>query len=55
LHGPDVNQGVGFAPRAKIIYDVACVGTNGTVWHADYGAISNISLVHLLQHPLDII
>jgi hypothetical protein len=46
LHGPDVNQGVGFAPSVKVSYDFTRVVSGGFEWYADYGAIGNISPVH---------
>ena len=41
LHGPDVNQGLGFAPSAKISYDFTRVVSGGIEWYADYGAIGD--------------
>ena len=38
LHGPDVNQGWGFAPSVKISYDFTRVVSGGIEWYADYGA-----------------
>ena len=52
LHGPDVNQGWGFAPSAKISYDFTRVVSAGIEWYADYGAIGNISPVHNQQQQV---
>src|SRR5580704_3940326 len=54
-HGPDVNQGLGFAPGAKISYDFSRVVSGGIEWYADYGAIGNISPVHTQQQQLFIV
>jgi hypothetical protein len=52
LHGPDVNQGFGFAPSAKISYDFTRVVSGGIEWYADYGGIRNISPVHNQQQQV---
>src|ERR1700729_2480700 len=52
LHGPDVNQGLGFSPAAKVSYDFTRVVSGGIEWYADYGAIGNISPVHKQQQQL---
>ncbi len=46
LHGPDVHQGLGFAPAAKIGYELTHVVSAGLEWYADYGAIGNIAPSH---------
>src|SRR5271170_1215595 len=51
-HGPDVNQGLGFAPAAKVSYDFSKAVSGGIEWYADYGAIGNISPVHTQQQQL---
>jgi hypothetical protein len=55
LHGPDVNQGLGFAPSAKISYDFSRVVSGGLEWYADYGAIGNISPIHNQQQQLFVV
>lgn len=45
-HGPDVNQGVSFAPAAKISYDFNKVVAGGLEYYADYGSITNIASLH---------
>ena len=51
-HGPDVSQGFGFAPSAKISFDFTQVLSGGLEWYADYGAIGNIAPVHTQQQQL---
>ncbi len=48
-HGPDVNQGVGFSPAAKVSYDFTKVVTGGLEYYADYGEITNIATLHNQQ------
>jgi len=55
LHGPDVNQGLGFAPSAKISYDLTKVVSAGIEWYADYGAISNITPIHDQQQQVFVV
>ena len=55
LHGPDVNQGLGFAPSAKIGYDFSRVLSAGIEWYADYGALRNIAPVHDQQQQIFIV
>jgi len=55
LHGPDVNQGLAFAPSAKISYDFTRVVSAGLEWYADYGAISNIYPVHNQQQQVFVV
>jgi hypothetical protein len=52
LRGPDVSQGFGFAPSAKISYDFTRVVSAGIEWYADYGAIRDISPVHNQQQQV---
>jgi hypothetical protein len=52
FHGPDVSQGFGFAPSAKISYDFTRVVSAGVEWYADYGAIRNISPIHDQQQQV---
>lgn len=48
-HGPDVNEGIGFSPAAKISYDFTKVFTAGLEYYADYGSITNIASLHNQQ------
>jgi hypothetical protein len=52
LHGPDVNQGFGFAPSAKISYDFTRIVSGGVEWYADYGAIGDIAPIHNQQQQV---
>lgn len=45
-HGPDVDQGIGFAPAAKISYDFSRIVSGGLEYYADYGSITNIASLH---------
>jgi hypothetical protein len=51
-HGPDVNQGIGFSPAAKISYDFTKKITGGFEYYADYGSITNIASLHNQQQQL---
>ena len=48
-HGPDVAQGVGFSPAAKIGYDFTKKISGGLEYYADYGSITNIASLHYQQ------
>ena len=39
LHGPDVHQGIGFAPSAKVSYDFTRIVSGGIEYYADYGPL----------------
>lgn len=39
-HGPDVHQGLGFAPAAKISYDFSKQISGGIEYYADYGSFT---------------
>jgi hypothetical protein len=41
-HGPDVHQGLGFAPAAKVSYDFTKQISAGVEYYADYGGLPNI-------------
>lgn len=51
-HGPDVNQGIGFAPAVKISYDFSKAITGGFEYYADYGSITNIASLHDQQQQI---
>jgi hypothetical protein len=55
LHGPDVNQGLGFAPALKVSYDFTPVVSGGIEYYADYGAIGNIAPIHDQQQQLFVV
>jgi len=52
LHGPDVRQGIGFAPGAKVGYDFSKVVSGGVEYYADYGRITAISALHEQQQQI---
>jgi hypothetical protein len=43
LHGPDVNQGWGFAPGFKVGYDFTRIVSGGIEYYADYGRIGGFA------------
>src|SRR5271156_5074633 len=49
LHGPDVNQGLGFSPAAKIGYDFTRVVSCGVEYYADYGRLGAFDSLHYQQ------
>lgn len=51
-HGPDVNQGLGFSPAAKISYDFTKAVSGGLEYYADYGSITNIASLHNQQQQI---
>jgi len=51
-HGPDVNQGVSFAPAAKISYDFTKKVTGGLEYYADYGNLLSPSPLHEQQQQI---
>lgn len=52
LHGPDVHQGLGFSPSAKIGYDFTRVVSAGIEWYANYGALSHLAAIHEQQQQI---
>lgn len=52
LHGPDVRQGIGFAPSAKISYDFTRIVSGGIEYYADYGPLGNFESVHNQQQQV---
>ena len=52
LHGPDVNQGLAFAPSAKISYDFTRVVSGGLEYYADYGPLDGFVAVHNQQQQI---
>jgi len=52
FHGPDVKQGVGFAPGAKIGYDFTKVVSGGLEYYADYGSITAPDTLHNQQQQI---
>lgn len=54
-HGPDVNQGVGFAPGVKVGYDFTKKINAGLEYYADYGRLTQISRIHDQQQQLFVV
>jgi hypothetical protein len=52
LHGPDVKQGIGFSPAAKIGYDFTKVVNAGFEYYADYGRIGAWDSLHDQQQQI---
>ena len=52
LHGPDVNQGWGFAPGVKVSYDFTRVVSGGFEYYADYGRIGGFAPLHDQQQQI---
>ena len=55
LHGPDVHQGLAFAPSAKISYDFSRVVSGGIEYYADYGPLDNFVPVHNQQQQIFVV
>jgi hypothetical protein len=51
-HGPDVSQGVGFAPGAKVGYDFTRKISGGLEYYADYGRLGNFDSLHEQQQQI---
>ena len=52
LHGPDVHQGLAFAPAAKIGYDFTPLVSGGIEYYADYGPLDDLLPVHQQQQQI---
>jgi hypothetical protein len=55
LHGPDVNQGLGFAPGVKISYDFNRVVSGGLEYYADYGRLDHFAATHNQQQQVFVV
>jgi len=55
LHGPDVAQGIGFSPAAKVGFDFTKVVSGGVEYYADYGRITAVSALHDQQQQLFVV
>ncbi len=51
-HGPDVNQGIGFAPGVKVGYDFTRKISGGIEYYADYGRLFYFSGLHQQQQQI---
>jgi hypothetical protein len=54
-HGPDVRQGLGFSPGAKIGYDFTKQINAGFEYYADYGNLRNFDALHDQQQQLFVV
>jgi hypothetical protein len=54
-HGPDVNQGLGFAPALKISYDFTRVISGGIEYYADFGRIDSFDSPRNQQQQLFVV
>ena len=55
LHGPDVNQGLGFSPGAKVSYDFTRVVSGGIEYYADYGRLGAFDSLHNQQQQIFVV
>jgi hypothetical protein len=51
-HGPDVKQGLGFAPGVKVSYDFTKVISGGVEYYADYGRLGSFDALHEQQQQI---
>jgi hypothetical protein len=51
-HGPDIKQGLGFAPAAKIGYDFTRVVSAGFEYYGDYGRLGSFDSLRNQQQQL---
>jgi hypothetical protein len=54
-HGPDVKQGVGFSPAAKVSYDFTKVISGGFEYYGDYGRIGGFEPLRNQQQQLFVV
>ena len=52
FHGPDVNQGLGFSPGAKVGYDFTPKINCGFEYYADYGRLGAFDSLHEQQQQI---
>jgi hypothetical protein len=52
LHGPDVNQGLGFSPGAKVSFDFTRVVSGGIEYYADYGRLGAFDSLHKQEQQI---
>jgi hypothetical protein len=51
-HGPDVKQGLGFAPGAKVSYDFTRKVSGGFEYYADFGRLGSFDSLHEQQQQI---
>jgi hypothetical protein len=54
-HGPDVKQGVGFSPAAKVSYDFTRQISGGFEYYGDYGRLGTFDSLHEQQQQLFVV
>jgi hypothetical protein len=54
-HGPDVKQGVGFAPGAKVGYDFTRKISGGFEYYADYGRLGAFDALRQQQQQIFVV
>jgi hypothetical protein len=52
FHGPDVAQGIGFSPGAKVGFDITKAVNAGFEYYADYGRITSPDTLHNQQQQI---
>jgi hypothetical protein len=52
LHGPDVNQGLGFSPGVKVSHDFTPKISGGFEYYADYGRLGAFDTLHQQQQQI---
>jgi hypothetical protein len=55
FHGPDVKQGVGFSPAAKLSYDFTRQISGGFEYYGDYGRLFDFESLHYQQQQLFVV
>lgn len=55
FHGPDVKQGLGFSPAAKISYDFTRQISGGFEYYGDYGRLFDFDSLHNQQQQLFVV
>jgi hypothetical protein len=55
LHGPDVHQGLGFSPAAKVSYDFTRKISGGIEYYADYGRIGDFAPLRAQQQQIFVV
>jgi hypothetical protein len=51
-HGPDVKEGLGFSPAAKLSYDFSQKISGGIEYYADYGRLGGFYPLHDQQQQI---
>ena len=51
-HGPDIKQGIGFSPAAKLSYDFSRKISGGIEYYADYGRLGAFDSLHDQQQQI---